>query len=635
MNFRTTVILLVLLAGALAFFIVANRPDDTEQASSAGPGGTAANRDDNADRGRRLLDVKADQVKKLVVRPGEGAPAGAKPLELANADAKWSLVQPIGAAADSFETPTFVEAFTNARSTGSVDLTAERLASTGLAKPRYRVELTDAGGKVYKLAVGDRSALGHLYVRVGDEPTAAVVAGGPLGERLGRPTDKLVASLRDKQVLRTSAFDVKQVDVARPAGPPLALRKQGTDWKLTAPADVPAEASEVSDLISTLTNLRADEFSDEAAAGSAGASFDRPRAVVTLNTAAPATQPATGPATAPAGGVTVTIGQATDIDGEKSWVKVSDPPTVAKVSLNKAAIEKITKATPLSLRDRRVFAADPAQVSDVTIVTGSAGGATTVPSGTQPSAQKTVRLTRRQEKLEMGPFLPKGSTTAPSAGPATQPATAPTTGGPATKPSASRVLSPMVAMLALLQAEPASSPATQPATPATRPSAPATQSAIASPATVPTTSPAATQAVAATLPALPLEPPKPATTWVLASANDADADDAAVQDLLSDLNPLKAAKYLEKEPPATQPAAVTYVLTVRTVAPGGAATTHELRISDPGGEAKPVGRYKDLVFELDREVVNRLKKEFTPGSGSSATPKIPPSFPSGLGIPPP
>jgi hypothetical protein len=297
MNFKTTVILLVLLVGALTFFIVANRSDEGEEDPAK-----VARKDAENEKGRRLFDVAAVDVSKMVIRPGPGAPAGAKLVELSKADGQWQLVQPISTPADSFEGRNLVEAIADVRSTGSIDLDDANRGNTGLAKPRYVVELTDAKGKVHKLTVGDRSALGHLYVATGDDTkTASLVTGGPLGERLGRgTTDKLVAAVRDKLVVRgVGAFDAKQIEIERGAGAcgrrcrraggrKLTLHKAGADWRLVSPADVPADTAEVSDILSTLTNLRAEEFTDEATAGSSGASFDRPRATVTVSTAAPA-----------------------------------------------------------------------------------------------------------------------------------------------------------------------------------------------------------------------------------------------------------------------------------------------------------------------------------------------------------
>src|SRR5678815_930709 len=116
MNFRTTLILFVLVVAGLIFFIVANRSgcpseDTGSDTASAGPS-----------EGRKLLDVKSEDVRKLVIRPAEG-----QPLELVKAenDAKsvpapdaseWRMVQPTAWAADNFDARALVDSVVNLKS---------------------------------------------------------------------------------------------------------------------------------------------------------------------------------------------------------------------------------------------------------------------------------------------------------------------------------------------------------------------------------------------------------------------------------------------------------------------------------------------------------------------------------------
>jgi hypothetical protein len=225
------------------------------------------------------------------------------------------------------------------------------------------------------------------------------------------------------------------------------------------------------------------------------------------------------------------------------------------------------------------------------------------------------------------------------------------TGGTA---RASRLAAPASLLAAVMFLNADAAPATQPASPNTQPAAgdagttqPTTQPAAAtSPSTAPSTGPTTGPAVAAaTQPAVPPEPPKPPTQWIVASKNDADANDDSVTQFLSDLNPLRAVKYLEKPPepstqPATQPVPVTFVVTIKTVAAGGGAKTIEVRITDPGGGAKPYGQYQDLIFEVDSAIVQRLQSDFTEPPKEPASPPrggMPGGFPPGMmppGMPP-
>src|SRR5687768_200123 len=242
MNIRTTLILGLLLAGALAFLLIVNSgsPDDP-----AGKSNQA-----RRDGGPKLLDVNSADVTKVVIRPGA---AGGKAVELTkSADGgEWNLVQPVATRADSMEASGLVSGVLNLKPRGSVELDKANKASTGLDNPRYHIELTGKDGKTHTLAVGNRSPLGNdLYVSVGgDDDTARLVPGGSLAEKLSEGTEKLAASLRDKDLVRAVQADVNQVEITARGGKKVVLRKEDTEWKMTEPAKVDADEGEVSSLL--------------------------------------------------------------------------------------------------------------------------------------------------------------------------------------------------------------------------------------------------------------------------------------------------------------------------------------------------------------------------------------------------
>lgn len=137
------------------------------------------------------------------------------------------------------------------------------------------------------------------------------------------------------------------------------------------------------------------------------------------------------------------------------------------------------------------------------------------------------------------------------------------------------------------------------------------------PATAPTTEPAATQ------------PAAPKSKWLIASEPRGDANDAHVRALIDALRPLRAQKFLESFPTTQATPVATYVLTVSTRAWGDEpAKEHEIRITDPGGQANPIAQVGDLVFEIDRTFLDKLTADFT-------EPNLPepPGFPEGAGDP--
>jgi hypothetical protein len=152
----------------------------------------------------------------------------------------------------------------------------------------------------------------------------------------------------------------------------------------------------------------------------------------------------------------------------------------------------------------------------------------------------------------------------------------------------------------------------EPAAPTTKPSA--------GPTTAPSTSPAITQ-VAATKPA------KPQTKWLITSDPKGDANDANVQALLDSLRPLRAEKYVEKFPTTQAAPVATYIVRVNARAwADEPAKNIELKITDPGHDAAPVGQLGDLTFEVNRTLLDKITADFTP-SKNPPTPAVPAGFP--------
>jgi hypothetical protein len=451
MNFRTTLILLVLLAVGGVFLFVANRhtaTTDTAQSSSD-------------TKGKKLFDQKADDITRLSIRSTD---AGAKPIVLDKKEGTWKLVEPLAWDADSFEARNLIDSVVDLRSQGGVDLDSANLSSTGLDHPRFMVEATDSGGKSFKLEVGNRSSIGNdLYVKVGDEKTGQLVTGGALADKLDKGIDKLADTLRDKQLVKVTSMSARLLDITR-KGQKLDLVKEGADWKITAPRQAPADSSAVSDLLFNITDLKADAFIDPKSPDVSDAEFDRPKAVVFLSASAPSTQPA---ATQPAG-TTITFGQFASVDRDKIYVKISDPPIIARVPMTQASLDRITGASMLTLRDKKVVDIDPARVTGFTLAINRA--ATTQPT-TKPSEQVEYTINRRRETRTLGPALPTTQAAA-TTGPATQPAVASTQpeskwviesggSGPANDADVDALLTALHPLNATKYAE--SAPATQPA----------------------------------------------------------------------------------------------------------------------------------------------------------------------------
>ena len=417
MNFRTTIILLILLAAGGVFLFVANR--------NSAPPDTAQTGFDT--KGKKLFDQKADDITKLAIHPAD---AGAKPVVLDKQNGAWKLVQPVAWGADSFEARNLVDSVVDLRSQGGVDLDSSNLSSTGLDHPRYSIEATDSGGKTLKLDVGNRSALGNdLYVKVGDDKSGQLVAGGTLADKLDKGLETLADTLRDKQLVKVTSMTARQLGITR-KDQKLDLVKEGQDWKIVAPRQAPADSSAVSDVLFAVTDLKADAFIDPTSPDVSDAEFDRPKAVVFLSATAPATPPAstqpgsTQAASTQPAGTTITFGQFASVERDKLYVKISDPPMIARVAMTQSSLDRITGASTLTLRDKKVVDIDAAQVTGFTLSINRS--ATTQPT-TKPAEQVEYVISRRKESHTLGPILSKSPSTQPATtGPSTRPAEAST-----------------------------------------------------------------------------------------------------------------------------------------------------------------------------------------------------------------
>jgi hypothetical protein len=143
MNFKTTIVLIVLLAVAGIALLVTRGHDNTAET------GTAA--DTTAAKAEKVFDgIQSTDVTKLAIAPADGG----KKLVLDKSGGKWRMTEPVDAPAEAFAVDELVRAVAGLESRGEVTEKTADAKATGLASPRYPIDLT-AAGKDYTLLVGD------------------------------------------------------------------------------------------------------------------------------------------------------------------------------------------------------------------------------------------------------------------------------------------------------------------------------------------------------------------------------------------------------------------------------------------------------------------------------------------------
>ncbi|HYE18005.1 MAG TPA: DUF4340 domain-containing protein [Tepidisphaeraceae bacterium] len=424
MNFKTTLILLLLLAAAggyVAWDRLKNADTPEKNTATANPA--------------KLFDVSdpAD-VTSLAIRGPDSEvvltalPADEKkdkndPFAPATPAKQWRMTKPVESAANSAEVNTLVEELVRLESKAKVDP-----AGKGLDKPKYTVEIAAKGGKVLKFAVGDRSPLGELYLRVEGKPKADVVAAS-VYDRIAKPAN----DLRDTKLVAAKTPDITQIKIEADGQPTVALTKKGADWQVTEPRQFPADASVMTDLLGAVTNLRATDWIPKDSPDVSKARFDKPVLTVWFATtpAAPDNKPGQGPGSASAPSAapdpastkptsqpvpvwtSITFGQHEDVTREKIYVQVSNPHAVVKVA--STALATFQKK-PLDLRDRKVMTIEPDQVSKLSIATQTPGGSGPVAN---PAPPKTTTVSVERRKQTAPAPSPDPTKPAPPAAPAT------------------------------------------------------------------------------------------------------------------------------------------------------------------------------------------------------------------------
>src|SRR5581483_4589027 len=465
MNFKTTILLIVCLAiaGAAVFFTRSHPP--APETTPTAP---------------KLVDLPSADITKLTI-----APADDKKIVIEKQGTNWQLLEPINAPADSAAVDELVSSLTSLDSHGKSDAGGANADVTGLASPRYRIEITEKSGKTIKLAVGKPTGVGdELYVQKDGDSQADRVASS-LYTALNKPA----SSFRDLKLVNVQSPQIKSIQIQK-GDQSFSLNREGATWQIaTGPTTMPADEADASDLAMGVSGLRATEFVAEKSADPKRYGLDDPQIVVNF-TSQPAPTPAsTQPSSQPTQTGSIRFGRYQDLRKQNVYVQTSGSDAVALVPAY--SMTKFDKK-PLDLRDKNVLKLDKAAVESITVTTNKP--ATTQPT-TRAAEETTLTIVRNKE-------VPATPWRAPFALPGQKGATTQATSAPTTAPAT------------MASTEPTTAPSTAPTT------------------------------VASTEPATKPAPPK----WEITSDPKGPADESAVDALLNQLSPLRVEKFLEKNP---------------------------------------------------------------------------------------
>ncbi|MGH7905720.1 MAG: DUF4340 domain-containing protein, partial [Candidatus Binataceae bacterium] len=294
----------------------------------------------------KLLNFKAADATKIDLKYPESEVVVQR-----DKDHGWELVKPISAKADKNAVKSLAQSLADCDISSTLEEKPANLAPFGLAKPRAIVSVTTKNGTLPAIDVGSKTPVGYsAYVKMANKPAVLMVAAS-----FPPSVIKTANDLRDHTLWSFKVDDVDRVKLAQAGQPPTEIVRSGGKWKITAPADYPADPTAVQTLLTSLNGLRAANFITDHASDLSKYGLNQPSYAVTVYTGKK-DQPHT---------LNFGADQGKYQDGV--FVRVSgDPLSVATVyKQSMTGVEK----TVNQLRDKTVMSFDPAQVNTLKVNT--------------------------------------------------------------------------------------------------------------------------------------------------------------------------------------------------------------------------------------------------------------------------
>ena len=258
-NFRSTLFLLVVVVGLLAYFFFIDRHQK----------GTAERESEKT----VLFGHSAADADSLKITGADGA------VVLDKKDGAWKIRQPIAAEANSQAVDAVLSALESLEARRIIELSqipnsGDTLQQWGLAPGNVRVEFSGADFSD-TLLIGRKTALSDLvYARAlhGGQDAEAPVALIPAdsGDAIG----KKLSDLRSRALLKGDLAKVSQLGITiapgtgagtAPAAVEYEIDRQGDDWKFQKPLTAAANGKRVTAWLQSLGRLRVKQFiSDDA-----------------------------------------------------------------------------------------------------------------------------------------------------------------------------------------------------------------------------------------------------------------------------------------------------------------------------------------------------------------------------------
>ena len=208
---RSTLVLIVVLAGLLGYIYYLNKNESASPAST---------------KDKAFGSVKAEDIEEVQIKSADGQTS-----RVQKADGAWKLVEPEAAAADQGELSSITSSLSSLEIQRVVDENAVDAKQYGLDPARIEVSFRAKGDKEPKrLQVGEKTPTGgDLYARFPGQKRVFLVS-----SFLDSTFNKNTFALREKNVIKIDRDKIDRIEIAADKKN-VVLAKMGMEWRIVAP----------------------------------------------------------------------------------------------------------------------------------------------------------------------------------------------------------------------------------------------------------------------------------------------------------------------------------------------------------------------------------------------------------------
>jgi hypothetical protein len=234
MKFRTTLILFIIFVVLLTLVYFLEFQNKSQE-----------------DTGDKLVDVSSEDVKKIVLKKGEEI------IQFERAEEDWLITEPLEAKGDKYEINRLADDFSNLRIERIVEEVPTDLEKYGI--PQTDVSLFTKGQEQpIKILIGMENPLDKTFFAKREDEQRVVLIPSLLKSLL----EKNVFDFRQKDIFKFETDQAKHLELES-KDIQWEAEKEDEEWFLQKPVHALAKKSNITDILYSLSNLKAKEFVSE------------------------------------------------------------------------------------------------------------------------------------------------------------------------------------------------------------------------------------------------------------------------------------------------------------------------------------------------------------------------------------